>query len=94
MTDHDDSEGIVAPRGPATIQDRIAAFQMLDGMPDATQAQKIVRLTLIGFNRNEVAAILQTSPQTVSQTLYSERKRTAKTPRAPRAKPAAAKTNE
>lgn len=89
-----DDEEIGVPAGKSTIQDRIAAFQMLDTMTEATQAQKIVRLTLIGFNRNEVAALLQTSPQNVSQSLYAERKRTGKPARAAKAKPAAVRTDE
>lgn len=70
-----DDQGVAPPgSGVATIQDRIAAFEMLDGMPDTTtQAQKCMRLSLCGFTRQEIATILQTTPQTVSQNLYTER---------------------
>lgn len=74
MADKPDlDEPIAPPSGAATIQDRIAAFAMLDRMGDATQAQKCLRLALVGFSRQEIAAMLQTSPATVSQNLYSER---------------------
>jgi hypothetical protein len=86
MAEQDEAEGIVAPKGPATIQDRIAAFRMLDAMANATQAQRIVRLTLVGFNRNDIAAMLQTSAQSVSQVLYTERKKAQKPPRASKSK--------
>jgi DNA-directed RNA polymerase specialized sigma24 family protein len=63
----------------ATISDRVAAFAMLDRMTDATQAQKCMRLSLVGFSAGEIAAMLQTTAQTVRQNLYSERKK-AKSP--------------
>lgn len=59
----------------ATISDRIAAFSMLDEMKDATQAQKCMRLSLVGFTAPEIAEMLQTSVATVHQNLYSERKK-------------------
>ena len=80
-----------ARREPATIRDKIAAFQMLDGMKDATQAQKTVRLWLVGFSNADIAAMLQTSPQVVYQNLYEERRKVAgkkPTPRKPKAAPA------
>lgn len=63
------------PAGSATIQDRLAAFDMLDRMTDATQAQKCLRLELAGFSRQEIAAMLMTSLQTVRQNIYSERQK-------------------
>jgi DNA-binding CsgD family transcriptional regulator len=77
MASRMDPDDDVAPirRGAANIQDRIAAFAMLDGMKDATQAQKSLRLSLVGFSNAEIAAILQTTPQTVSQNLYEERRK-------------------
>lgn len=59
----------------ATISDRIAAFAMLDEMKDATQAEKCMRLSLVGFTASEIAEMLQTSVATVRQNLYSERKK-------------------
>lgn len=78
MAEQVDSESAALPKGSATIQDRIAAFHMLDSMADATQAQKILRLSLVGFNRNEIAAMLQITPQNVSQSIYAERKKAQK----------------
>jgi len=63
----------LTPKGRSTIQDKIAAFEMLDKMENSTQAQKTVRLTLVGFNRQEVAAMLQISTALVSQNLYAEK---------------------
>jgi hypothetical protein len=67
----DDDVGI--PLTNASIADRIAAFNMLDSMESATQAAKIFRLSLVGFKRGEIAAMLQTTPQVVSQSIYSEK---------------------
>jgi DNA-directed RNA polymerase specialized sigma24 family protein len=63
----------------ATISERIAAFAMLDEMKDATQAQKCMRLSLVGFTAPEIAEMLQTTVATVRQNLYSERKRVRST---------------
>jgi hypothetical protein len=74
-------ERVAPPRGSATIRDRIAAFEMLDGMPkEATQAQKTLRLSLIGFSNPEIASMLQTSTAVVATNLYAERKKAANTP--------------
>ncbi len=64
--------------GSATIQDRLAAFEMLDRMTEASQAQKCLRLELAGFSRQEIAAMLMTSLQTVRQSIYSERQKAKK----------------
>lgn len=74
----DDEVGI--PTGNATIRDRIAAFQMLDSMGDASQAVKIYRLSLVGFKRSEIAAMMQTSLQVVSQSIYVEKNKGKKKP--------------
>lgn len=74
----DDEVGI--PVGSATIQDRIAAFGMLRDMGDATQAAKIFRLSLVGFSRPEIAAMMQTTPQNVSQCIYAEKLKNKKKP--------------
>ena len=68
-----DEDEIGIPVGNATIQDRIAAFGMLDSMNDSTQAAKIYRLSLVGFKRAEIAAMMQTSLQVVSQSIYAEK---------------------
>jgi len=59
----------------ASISDRVAAFTMLDGMREATQAQKCLRLALAGFSNTEIAEMLQTSAAVVAQSVYAERKR-------------------
>jgi len=63
------------PPGGATIADRISAFVMLDAMGNASQAQKCLRLALIGFTNAEIAEMLQTTPRVVAQSLYAERKK-------------------
>lgn len=77
MTEDEDA-GL--PTGNATIQDRIAAFDMLDRMQDATQAQKTYRLALVGFKRAEIASMLNISVASVSQNLYTERNKGKKRP--------------
>lgn len=77
MADEDDVDILT---GNATIQDRIAAFEMLDRMGDATQAARICRLSLVGFKRGEIAAMLQTTPQVVSQSIYAEKNKSKKKP--------------
>jgi DNA-binding CsgD family transcriptional regulator len=70
------------PPGGASLSDRIAAFAMLDGMATASQAQKCLRLALIGFTNAEIAEMLQTTPAVVGQSLYTERKKLRTTSRA------------
>jgi hypothetical protein len=81
----DDEVLSAAPTKP-TVQDRIAAFVMLDAMGDATLAQKTVRLSIIGFTAGEIATMLQTTPATVYQYVYEAKKRAAI--RKPKGKPA------
>jgi DNA-directed RNA polymerase specialized sigma24 family protein len=69
------NEAPEVPVGRVTISDRIAAFAMLDQMKDATQAQKCMRLSLVGFSASEIAGMLQTTVPTVHQSLYAERKK-------------------
>ena len=75
-------EELATKTGAASIQDRIAAFEMLDRMTDATQAQKCMRLALVGLSRKEIAEMLMTSIQTVHQNIYSEKQRLKKKPAA------------
>lgn len=67
----------VPTRGTPTISDRIAAFAMLEAMTEATQAQKTLRLSLVGFSNAEIASMLQTTTAVVSQNLYAQRKAAA-----------------
>jgi hypothetical protein len=75
---NDEDEIPSVPKGAATRQDRIAAFVMLDAMTNKTQAEKSVRLKLVGFNNSEIAAMLQTTPAVVASNIYQEKKKTAK----------------
>lgn len=59
MADEDDGPLFASGKGRSTFQDRIAAFEMLDRMGDATQAQKNVGLALCGFERQDIAAMQQ-----------------------------------
>ncbi len=70
----DDDELPAPPAGRASIQDRVAAFVMLDGMKDKTQAEKSMRLRLIGFSNPDIAAMLQTTPAVIASNIYAEKK--------------------
>lgn len=83
----DEDEIPLAPKGGASIQDRIAAFVMLDGMEGKTQAEKTMRLRLVGFSNGEIASMLQTTPAVVASNIYAEKKKAAK--KAPTKKPGA-----
>jgi len=65
----------------ASIQEKIAAYAMLDAMGDVSLAQKAVRLSNIGFSGAEIASMLQTTPATVYQYVY-QAKRGDRRPRA------------
>ena len=78
----DEDEIPSTPKGSASIQDRIAAFAMLDGMVGKTQAEKCMRLRLVGFGNGEIALMLQTTPAVVASNIYAERKKAAKKPAA------------
>jgi DNA-directed RNA polymerase specialized sigma24 family protein len=55
---------------------------MVDGMNQASQAQKCLRLALIGFTNAEIAEMLQTTLGVVASSLYAERKKSRAAPRA------------
>jgi D-alanyl-D-alanine carboxypeptidase len=74
--DEDDIPAI--PKGAASRQDRIAAFVMLDAMTNKTQAERSVRLKLVGFSNTEIAAMLQTTPAVVASNIYQEKKKAEK----------------
>jgi len=75
-----DEDEVGIPTANATIRDRIAAFEMLDRMEGATQGAKIYRLSLVGFSRTEIAAMMQTSVQVVSQSIYEQKNKGKKKP--------------
>jgi len=72
-TREDEAAGFASTK--SSMQDRIAAFAMLDAMGEVTLAQKTVRLSIIGFNAGEIATMLQTTPATVYQYVYEAKKR-------------------
>jgi DNA-binding CsgD family transcriptional regulator len=74
----DEDEVPSVPTGAATRQDRIAAFVMLDAMTGKTQAEKSVRLKLVGFSNGEIARMLQITPAAVATNIYQEKKKTPK----------------
>jgi DNA-binding CsgD family transcriptional regulator len=84
---NDEDEIPPAPKGGASIQDRIAAFVMLDGMVGKTQAERSVRLKLVGFSNGEIARMLQITPAAVATNIYTEKKKTAKKPAAKKGTP-------
>jgi len=51
---------------------------MLDAMKQSTQAEKSLRLKLVGFNNGEIAEMLQTSPAVVASNVYTERQKLLK----------------
>jgi DNA-directed RNA polymerase specialized sigma24 family protein len=75
---NDEDEIPSVPKGAAARQDRIAAFVMLDAMTNKTQAEKSVRLKLVGFSNTEIAQMLQTTPAVVASNIYQEKKKAAK----------------
>lgn len=70
-----DTEITSATPTKPTMQDRIAAFAMLDAMGDATLSERVIRLSLVGFPPGEIATLLQTTPSTVYQYVYEARKK-------------------
>jgi DNA-directed RNA polymerase specialized sigma24 family protein len=73
------NEDLAAPaKGAASIADKIAAFVMLDAMKQSTQAEKSLRLKLVGFSNGEIAEMLQTSPAVVASNIYTERQKLSK----------------
>ena len=54
--------------------ERLLVMILLQLMRDVSQAKKIYQLNLAGLTNIEIANILETTPQVVSQTVYSMRK--------------------
>ncbi len=54
--------------------ERLLAILLLESMKGASQREKAVRLSLVGFSNVEIADLLQTSAQVVAQHLYATRK--------------------
>ena len=87
VADQDEQQELAVGRssGGSSLGDRIAAFAMLDGMSNASQAQRCLRLSLIGFTNPEIADMLQTTSGVVAQSLYEERKKVRSTRKAGKA---------
>jgi len=54
--------------------ERLLALILLNQLKGASQREKIVELSLAGFTNVEIADIVQTTTQVVSQVLYATRK--------------------
>lgn len=54
--------------------ERLLAILLLQSMKGASQREKALQLSLAGFSNVEIADLLQTSAQVVSQHLYESRK--------------------
>ena len=54
---------------------RLLAILLLQTMKGATQKEKALQLNLAGFSNVEIADLLQTSPQVISQRLFEARRR-------------------
>lgn len=54
--------------------ERLLALMLLQNMKGASQQEKAVQLNLAGFSNVEIADILQTTSQVISQHLYTSRK--------------------
>lgn len=52
----------------------LLAFLLLNQMKGASQSEKALQLNLAGFSNVEIADILQTTPQLVSDALYNVRR--------------------
>jgi DNA-directed RNA polymerase specialized sigma24 family protein len=64
----------VADDEPSTA--RILAYMMIDGMPNAaTNEDKALRLSLVGFSNQAISEMLGISVASVASTLYSARKK-------------------
>lgn len=55
--------------------EKLLALLLLENLEGASQREKAIRLNLAGFSNVEVADLLQTSSQVVSQYLYESRKK-------------------
>lgn len=62
--------------------DRIARALSLVAVGQRNVTEAIVILSQIGFGNQEVASMLDTTPASVSQTLYEHRKKPKKRPKA------------
>jgi hypothetical protein len=66
--------------------EKLLAGILLQQMKQASQADKIVTLSSIGFTNVEIADLLRTTAAVVAQTLYAERRTKGRKPTAKREK--------
>ena len=71
--------------------ERILALLLLQSMDSASQQDKIVQLSLVGFTNFEIADLLQTTTGVVAQSLYAARATRGRKSRKPRGKAPRAK---
>ncbi len=55
--------------------EKLLALLLLENLEGVSQREKAIRLNLAGFSNVEIADLLQTSSQVVSQYLYESRKK-------------------
>lgn len=60
--------------GTVTRSERLLAMLVLHNMAEASQIDKTVQLDKAGFGTAEIAQLLNTTSQTVTQNLYTARK--------------------
>lgn len=63
---------------PLTRSERLLTLLVLNTIADASQAEKCVLLNRAGLSNSDIAELLNTSPATVTQSLYTSRKATGK----------------
>jgi hypothetical protein len=58
--------------------EKLLALLLLQGLTGATQAEKAVHLSLVGFTAVEIADLLQTTAAVIHQNLYAMKKKKKK----------------
>lgn len=61
--------------------ENLLALLLIQQMRNATRAEKVLQLNIAGFSNVEIADILQTTPDIVSDALYAARRTRGKTPK-------------
>lgn len=65
-------------RQSADRTERLLTLLVLNNMKGATQREKAIQLNLAGFSNVEIANLLDTTPQSITQVLYESRKTSGK----------------
>lgn len=58
--------------------ERLLTLLVLQNMKGATQREKAIQLNIAGFSNVEIANLLDTTPQSITQVLYESRKTSGK----------------